>query len=119
MLSARLTDLFDGHATMTKEEILSEIRRIAAANGGKPLGSGRFLSETGIRETDWRGKFWARWSDAVKDAGLQPNGLKSARTDEDLLTSLAGLARELGHFPVVAEIKLKAGRDPGFPWHNT
>lgn len=104
---------------MTKQEILSEIRRTAAANGGVPLGAGRFLAETGIKEGDWRGKHWARWGDAVKEAGFQPNELKPARSEDDLLTSLAGLARELGHFPVVAEIKLKASRDPGFPWHNT
>jgi hypothetical protein len=104
---------------MTKQEMLSEIRRTAAANGGAPLGMGRFRAETGVKEGDWRGKYWARWGDAVKEAGFQPNDLKPARSEDDLLTSLAGLARELGHFPVVAEIKLKASRDPGFPWHNT
>jgi hypothetical protein len=35
---------------MTREEILNEIRRTAAENGGKPLGRDRFLRITGITE---------------------------------------------------------------------
>jgi hypothetical protein len=45
---------------MTKDHILSEIRRTAVANGNVPLGKGRFFSEAGIKESDWRGKFWVR-----------------------------------------------------------
>jgi len=61
----------------------------------------------------------ARWGDAVREAGFAPNELQGARSDEDLLSSLAGLVRSLGRFPVANEIKLKARTDPGFPWHNT
>jgi hypothetical protein len=104
---------------MTKEHILAEIRRTAAANEGAPLGVGRFFAETGIKDSDWRGKLWARWSDALKEAGFQPNQYNAARTAEDLLNNLAGLVRELGRFPVMGEIRLKARRDPTFPSHNT
>ena len=51
--------------------------------------------------------------------GFQPNQLNAARTDEDLLNNLAALVRELGRFPAMAEIKLKARSDPEFPSHNT
>ena len=104
---------------MTKEHILAEIRRTAAANGGVPLGVGRFFAETGIKESDWRGKLWARWGDALKEAGFQPNQYNAARTDEDLLDNLAGLVREFGRFPVMTEIKLRSRSDPKFPSHNT
>lgn len=40
---------------MTKEHILSEIRRTAATNGGVLFGVARFFAETGIRESDWHG----------------------------------------------------------------
>jgi len=104
---------------MTKDDILSEIRRMAAANGGAPLGRERFFTATGIRDADWIGRHWVRWNDALKEAGFAPNQLQGARTDEDLLGCLAALTRELGRFPVANEIKLKARNDPGFPWHNT
>jgi hypothetical protein len=104
---------------VTKEHILSEVRRTAIANGGVPLGMDRFFAETGIKSSAWHGRFWARWGDALKEAGFQPNQLNAARTAEDLLDNLAGLVRELGRFPVMGEIKLKARRDPTFPSHNT
>jgi hypothetical protein len=104
---------------MTKEHILAEIRRTATSNGGVPLGVHRFFAETGVKESDWHGKFWARWGDALKETGFQPNEFTAARTSEDLLHHLAGLVRELGRFPVKGEIKLKARSDPSFPSHNT
>ena len=104
---------------MTKEHVLSEIRRTAAANGGIPLGVQRFFAETGVKVSDWRGRFWARWGDALQEAGFQPNEFTAARTAEDLLTHLAGLVRELDRFPVDAEIKLKSHADPRFPSHDT
>jgi len=39
----------------SRDHILAEIRRTAAANGGVPLGRSRFATETGIREHDWSG----------------------------------------------------------------
>jgi hypothetical protein len=98
-----------------KEYVLSEIRRTSKANGGLPLGSKRFSDETGIRETDWLGKYWARWGDALVEAGFSPNQFQGAYPDEFLLEKLAALTLELGHFPVVTEMKMKAHRDPEFP----
>lgn len=103
----------------TKEHIIAEIRRTTEQNGGEPLGVARFRTETGIKPSDWEGRFWARWGDALSAAGFEPNQLQGPRSDDDLLGSLAALARELGHFPVKNEINLKARNDPGFPWYNT
>jgi hypothetical protein len=103
----------------TKDHILAEIKRTAAENDGKPLGIDRFRSETGIKPSDWQGKLWARWAGALAEAGFEPNKLQGPRSDDDLLGCLAAYAKELGHFPVANEIKLKARTDPGFPWHNT
>lgn len=102
-------------ASLTKEHILSEIRRTAAQNHGTPLGEARFFTETGIKKSDWHGKYWVRWSDALKEAGFQPNQWIMARSDDDLLSHLAALVRQLGHFPVDGEIKLKARSTRGFP----
>jgi hypothetical protein len=103
----------------SKRRILNEIRRTAEANGGLPLGVARFNQETGIKESDWRGKIWVRWGDAIREAGFQPNQLRTAYDEEVLIEKLIGLARDLGHFPVAAEIKMKARSDDSFPWHGT
>ena len=63
---------------MNKAHILTEIARTATVNGGVPLGIARFESETGIRRTDWLGKYWAKWGDAVKEAGYAANELNLA-----------------------------------------
>jgi hypothetical protein len=103
----------------TKSHIIEEIKRTAQENRGSPLGVPRFQAETRIKSSDWIGKFWPRWGDALVEAGFQPNNLQGPRDEEELLARLATLARELGHFPVANELKLRARTEPGFPWHNT
>lgn len=104
---------------MNKEHILSEIKRTAEANGGVPLGRERFVRETGIKDSEWHGKLWVRWSDAIREAGFEPNKLQTAYNDDIIIEKFIGLARELGHLPVYAEIRMKARNTDGFPAHNT
>jgi hypothetical protein len=98
---------------------LNEIKRTAEANGGVPLGVARFLHETGIKVTDWEGKLWARWGDALREAGFEPNQFNAAYDDAILMEKFVSLVRELGKFPVRQELKLKARTDKGFPSANT
>jgi hypothetical protein len=100
---------------MTKNQIIREIQRTAQENGGKPLGRLRFLGETGIKESDWSGKYWARWNDALQEAGFGPNQMQQSYDDELLLEKFAALTRELGRVPVVSEWQLKARSDRTFP----
>lgn len=104
---------------MDKNYILSEIRRTAEANGGIPLGRQKFFEATGIKETDWSGKYWVRWGDAVKEAGYAPQEMQAAFSDEYVLGKYAAAFREYGRPPTVAELKIKAHNDPDFPSHNT
>jgi hypothetical protein len=99
----------------TKAQILQEIARTTTENGGTPLGRDRFFQATGIKDSDWQGKFWSRWSDAVREAGFAPNAFQDAYSDETLLSQLALLARELGRFPVTPEMRIKRRSDPTFP----
>ena len=69
------------------------------ANAGVPLGRQRFEAETGIKQSDWYGRFWARWSDAIRDAGFAPNQLQTAYAKAELLAKYAELAREAGRIP--------------------
>jgi len=95
---------------MDKRNILDEIRRTAAANGGVALGVQRFYTETGIKESDWRGRFWARWGDAVLEAGFSPNEFTPRIEDSLIIEKLIDLTREFSRFPTQAEMKLKADR---------
>ena len=100
---------------MTKTKILSEIKRTAAANEDMPLGMGRFFNETGIKKTDWYGKYWARWNDAVQEAGFLPNRKQESLEFNVVIMALVNLTRDLGRFPVVGDLRLKAKSVSGFP----
>lgn len=100
---------------MNKSHILDEIRRTARENGGVPLGGRRFRSETGIRRSDWYGKHWLRWGDAVREAGFSPNAFQVGLPEALLLEKLAALIRELGHYPIEAELRMKRRSDSNSP----
>jgi len=100
---------------MTKEQILNEIRRIAADNDGVPPGKQRFSTETGINESAWSGKYWARWGDALREAGFPPNVWQVPHREEFLIESYIRLIREFGRFPVLRELRLKRRVDSSFP----
>lgn len=100
---------------VTREEILTEIRRTAEENGGKPLGRDRFLRVTGITEYEL-GRHWARYGDAVREAGFEPNKLNAAFDDGVLLEKYVELTRRLGHIPTGREMRLeRAANDRSFP----
>jgi hypothetical protein len=100
---------------VTKEHILAEIRRVAEQAGGKAPGRERFAVDTGIRESDWLGRHWARWSDAVAEAGLEPNRLMGRTDDEEALRRYALETRRLGHPPTHAELRLQRRSDETLP----
>ena len=104
---------------MDKHHILREIQRAAKANGGTPLGREKFLQETGIKESDWIGVHWARWGDALREAGFAANELQGAHDEGHLLERYVALIREVERIPVVSELRLKRRSDPSFPSHNT
>jgi hypothetical protein len=103
---------------MDKQHILTEIKRTAKENSGEPLGIARFSQETGISVADWHGKFWARWGDALLEAGFRPNQFKKAYPDDDLVEKFISLIGELGRFPVRGELKMRSRADEHFPSHN-
>lgn len=95
--------------------IVSEIKRTAVENAGVPLGRARFEQATGIKPTDWEGKFWIRWSDAVLEAGLEPNEFNTGESDDVLLERLASLVSRLGRLPLKTELQMASWSDPDFP----
>src|SRR5712671_5895109 len=100
---------------MTKQHILDEIKRTAKENNDGPLGWRKFFSVTGIKENDWCGKYWVRWSEAIEEAGFSVNSFGLGYDEEFLLKSFVALIKELGHFPIKAEMKMKRLKDDSFP----
>jgi hypothetical protein len=104
---------------MDKEYILSELKRVAAENGGAAPGRGVFQRETGIKQSDWLGRYWVKWGEAVAEAGLRPNELTAAYSKDFVLEKLAAFASELGHIPTNAELRMRTRTDPELPAHTT
>lgn len=103
---------------MDKQEIIDEIKRTAKLNNGKALGQERFIKETGIRKADWYPYYWLRWSDAIREAELEPNQLSTAIGKDFAIEKLISLIREISHFPVAGELRIKARQDSTFPSHG-
>ena len=99
---------------MDRQGIIDAIKRTAAANGGRPLGRLRLENETGIRSYDWM-KHWARFQDAQREAGFEPNLKTTAYDEEHLIKALVSLARELGHFPAQSDLRVKGHAHKSFP----
>jgi len=104
---------------MNKQEILSEIKRIAEQCDGRAPGFQCFAAETGVRKSDWYPNLWLRWGDAISEAGCQPNVFITAFDTNFLITKYIELIRELGHFPIEGELRIRKQIDKDFPSHNT
>jgi len=100
---------------MERDHIVREIQRTASTNGGVPLGWRRFEEESGIRHYDWYGRFWSRWSDAVREAGYEPNRMNEAYEEEFLLEQLVLLTRSLGRVPTDGDLLLATREDTTLP----
>jgi hypothetical protein len=97
---------------------LSEIRRLEQKHGRAP-GQNLFSAETGIAQHEWRGRFWARWGDALAEAGFGPNPFGSKRDSKELLTAVADVALRMGRVPTFTELTLLRREDPNIPPSKT
>ena len=101
-----------------KDYIVREIIRTTKENSNEPLGRDRFFSATGIKQTDWYGKYWTKWSDALREAGYEPNKFNEAYEEEFLLEKLVSFIKEINRFPVAGDLMLKTRTDESFPSRN-
>jgi hypothetical protein len=98
-----------------RDHILNEIRRTAAENNGEPLGIRSFEAATGIRQSEWKGRFWARWSEAVADAGLQANKMQGSFDTDFLLKVYCLATRHFGKAPTRDELSMFCRQHEGYP----
>ncbi len=101
-----------------REQIIDKIKRLAAANGGQPPGFRAFENETGIGVSEWRGVYWARWGDAVTEAGFQPNIPKAKLEEEYVLGKFAEACRHFGRIPAAMDYRIFTRTNPDFPNHK-
>lgn len=100
---------------MNKDQILDAIRHHFAETGEAP-GRETFLRQhPDVPRMAFRGLYWARWSDAVREAGLTPREFTSATDETALFRPLAQLTRALGRYPTQPELVLHRQSDPGTP----
>jgi hypothetical protein len=89
-----------------RDQILSEIKRLAEANGGKAPGAEAFETATGITTGSWRGLYWARWSDALTEAGYRPNKFGGKFEADHVIGSLIEAARHYKRLPTEPELQV-------------
>lgn len=109
----------DGGRNDLRQLIISEIRRLGSENNGQPPGVSAFTNATGITMGKWRGTYWARWSDALAEAGYQPNSLVARRDSNEVLRKVAELCRILGRMPTNSDMRLHVRADASFPNDKT
>jgi hypothetical protein len=98
-----------------KHEVIVEIRRLTDVNGGVAVGQTRFFAETGIKPHEVLGKLWARWGDALAEAGYSANQWNGPIEEELLLGAYVALSRRLGKLPTKHEVALEKTTNPDFP----
>jgi hypothetical protein len=104
---------------ISREEILSEIRRFVTSHDGDIPGERTFVNTTRIKQSAWKGKYWVLWSEAVREAGYDPNPMNQKIPNEVMLEKLAAFISELGYFPVRDKINMHARNTPYFPVWQT
>lgn len=102
-----------------REVILTEIRRVAQTMGGAAPGRQVFERETGIRQGEWLGIYWARWGDALVAAGLSSNRKNAKLDGATFLARIAQVFRHHRRVPTTGEFRLYRQVDPICPAHST
>jgi hypothetical protein len=98
-----------------RDDIIKAIRRLAAENKGQAPGQKAFARDTGVAEHIWRGKYWARWGDALIEAGFQPNQWTERLDSDAVLTGIIAACRHYGRVPTRDEIAIFRKTEPSIP----
>jgi hypothetical protein len=102
-------------ATYTRDEIIAAIQQATAHDGGKPVGARRLETLTGISRGSWYGVYWTKWSDALREAGLEPNEISRAVDKEAVLRQTAEMVRQFGRLPTEGDVRIARRGDPTLP----
>ncbi|MCF6317571.1 MAG: GIY-YIG nuclease family protein [Marinosulfonomonas sp.] len=77
------------------------------------------MKKTGISERDWKGIYWARWGDALKEAGFEPNKLSKKYSADHLLMKYCEATRHYKRAPTKPELRMYSKQVEEFPSYTT
>lgn len=102
--------------TPSKQQILSEIQRLAAIYDGR-LSIRKFCEESGIKEHQMLGVHWVRWNDALTDAGIKTtNSFFQPRIEDTaVIEALAQLIQRSGKWPKDNDLLMERRTNQNFP----
>lgn len=106
-----------GYLWGMRDQIIADIQRLASAHGRAP-GQKLFERETGIPAHAWIGKLWARWSDALVEAGYEPNSWQARLDSDQVLNGIIEGIRHFGRFPTRHELMMYRGKNAAVPSDN-
>ena len=101
-----------------RHKIIDEIKRLVEISGTTP-GARTFARETRISENEWKGVYWARWGDALIEAGYSPNVIQERLSDDFLLKSYCQATRHYQRAPTKPELRMYSKTSIGFPSYTT
>lgn len=105
-------------AAKSSEAIIALIARYVDEHDGEVPGRHRFEAWSGVKRSEWIGRHWTAWGEALRAAGFEANSLQGAIPDDDVLRELALLTQRLGKFPTDAERRIEKRTNPAFPSHS-
>jgi Meiotically Up-regulated Gene 113 (MUG113) protein len=104
---------------LTKQEVLSEIRRYSKKIGGKTPSEKKLYENTEVGVYD-RMRYWPNYGSLVKDIGLKPNKFdKTKYSRKHLCDTFIEVIRENGKWPTRGILDVKHHNDPNFPDSST
>jgi hypothetical protein len=68
---------------------------------------------------EWSGVHWARWTDAVAEAGFAPSAWQGKLDAGHVLGQLAAAVRHFGRIPAEADLRMYGRERVDFPSHST
>ncbi|WP_232700840.1 homing endonuclease associated repeat-containing protein [Halobacterium wangiae] len=99
-------------ASLSEDDLLEEIDRLAAEYGRPP--TLQELRDHGEYGASTYYTYFGSWQDALEAAGYEPRPPQTAATKQELLEELQRLANEIGHPPSVSEMNVE-----GVYWAST
>lgn len=102
----------------SKKTILSKIKSLSIELERTP-GRAVFEKQTGIIQSEWYGKYWRSWNDAILEAGLSPNTKQGKISPDVILEKFAEVTKELNRIPAMIDLRMYAKNNEGFPTHST